>query len=243
MRKTSSLPNSIADSTSFPFGAIQDKATGVTGTPVIEATYSDFIQNLWHFVALAGITPNGLQDNVTNGFQLAKALQVILEPVGSVRDWASSASFPLGYVARDGRSLSKTTYPDLFAVIGYTYGGSGDNFNIPNSIDKFIVGAGNLYSVGATGGEATHILSSNEIPSHAHKMVANDQSSAHSASDYPTQYLQKNSDNRAGNNDYNLQVGTTAPTLTPTETVGGGGAHNNLPPYQAMTPIIKIQYV
>src|ERR1035437_7054945 len=164
MRKTSSLPNSIADSIAFPFGAIQDKATGVTGTPVIEATYSDFIQNLWHFVALAGITPNGLQDNVTNGFQLSKALQVVLEPVGTYRDWPVSASFPPGFIARDGRSLSKTTYPDLWALIGYTYGGSGDNFNIPNSVDKSIIGAGNLYTVGTSGGEATHSLSIAEMP-------------------------------------------------------------------------------
>lgn len=243
MRKTSSLPNSIADSTAFPFGAIKDKTTGSSGTPVIEATYSDFIQNLWHFVAAAGITPNGLQDNVTNGFQLSRALQVVLEPVGKYMEWPSSSSFPPGYVIRDGRSLSKTTYPDLFNLIGYNYGGSGDNFNIPNSIDLSIVGAGNLYSVGSTGGEATHTLSASELPVHSHKMVANNHDSNHSAPDNPNEYLQYDSNGRAGNNDYNLQVGSIAPTLTPTSSIGSGLAHNNMSPFLAATPLIKIQYV
>jgi microcystin-dependent protein len=38
----------------------------------------------------------------------------------------------------------------------------------PDLRDRFIVGAGSSYSVGATGGEATHTLSIAEIPSHTH---------------------------------------------------------------------------
>ena len=42
----------------------------------------------------------------------------------------------------NGATLSKTTYPELFAVIGYTYGGSGDNFELPNLRGKFVTGVG-----------------------------------------------------------------------------------------------------
>ena len=35
--------------------------------------------------------------------------------------------------------------------------------------DRFLVGAGNSYSVGATGGEATHTLTTSEMPSHSHE--------------------------------------------------------------------------
>lgn len=35
-------------------------------------------------------------------------------------------------------------------------------------MDRFIVGAGSTYKVGDTGGEATHSLSINEMPSHNH---------------------------------------------------------------------------
>ena len=34
--------------------------------------------------------------------------------------------------------------------------------------NRFLVGAGNSYSVGATGGEATHTLTTSEMPSHSH---------------------------------------------------------------------------
>ena len=43
-----------------------------------------------------------------------------------------------GWLLCDGSSYSTTDYPDLFAVIQYTYGGSGDNFNVPNYQGMFL---------------------------------------------------------------------------------------------------------
>ena len=52
-------------------------------------------------------------------------------PVGSYISYSTLNTVPDGFMVCDGRSLTKTDYPELFAVIGYTYGGSGENFNIP----------------------------------------------------------------------------------------------------------------
>lgn len=52
-------------------------------------------------------------------------------PIGAYLQWSSEAKTPDGFLLCDGRSLNKTEYSELFDVIGYTYGGSGDNFNIP----------------------------------------------------------------------------------------------------------------
>ena len=52
-------------------------------------------------------------------------------PVGSYVNYSSLNTVPDGFMVCDGRSLKKSEYPELFAVIGYTYGGSGENFNIP----------------------------------------------------------------------------------------------------------------
>ena len=49
----------------------------------------------------------------------------------------------------DGRAVSRTEYPDLFAAIGTKYG-SGDGsktFNLPNLVDKFIEGS-NVAQIG-----------------------------------------------------------------------------------------------
>lgn len=43
-----------------------------------------------------------------------------------------------GWLLCDGTSYSTTDYPDLFAVIGYTFGGSNSQFNVPNCSGKFL---------------------------------------------------------------------------------------------------------
>ena len=40
-------------------------------------------------------------------------------------------------VIANGQSLSTTTYADLFEVTGYTYGGGGASFNVPNLLGDF----------------------------------------------------------------------------------------------------------
>lgn len=56
-------------------------------------------------------------------------------PVGTVV-YFSAASAPDGYLVCNGGSYSSTTYADLYAVIGTTFGGNSTNFKVPNLIDK-----------------------------------------------------------------------------------------------------------
>ena len=55
-------------------------------------------------------------------------------PIGSSMAWNDSA-VPVGYLKNDGSAVSRTTYSDLFALIGTTYGvGDGSTtFNLPKS--------------------------------------------------------------------------------------------------------------
>ena len=60
-------------------------------------------------------------------------------PVGCMMDWPTTSSYPTGWLRCDGSAVSRTSYADLFALIGTTYG-TGDNsttFNLPNMIDAF----------------------------------------------------------------------------------------------------------
>jgi microcystin-dependent protein len=64
---------------------------------------------------------------------LTTSASLIGVPVGSLQLFAMT-SVPTGWVRADGQALSRTTYADLFASIGTTYG-SGDGsttFNVPN---------------------------------------------------------------------------------------------------------------
>lgn len=61
-------------------------------------------------------------------------------PVGSVFYFAASTA-PTGYLTCDGSSLSRTTYADLFAVVGTTFGSVDANtFNLPDLRGEFIRG-------------------------------------------------------------------------------------------------------
>lgn len=61
-------------------------------------------------------------------------------PLGTVLSFAGQTA-PRGFLLCDGASYPTADYPDLYAVIGNTYGGDTENFNVPNLVDKFIQGS------------------------------------------------------------------------------------------------------
>lgn len=83
-------------------------------------------------------------------------------PIGAYLSYPSQKTIPAGFLIADGRSLKKAEYTELFDVIGYTYGGSGQNFNLPNFADgKFMRGiGGNAAALGQ--------VQQDEIKSHTH---------------------------------------------------------------------------
>lgn len=54
-------------------------------------------------------------------------------PLGTIMEWFSE-SYPTGFMPINGQAISRTTYKDLFAIIGTKYGqGDGKTtFNLPN---------------------------------------------------------------------------------------------------------------
>ena len=59
-------------------------------------------------------------------------------PIGSIirLDFAPPATS--GWLECDGSTLAAADYPELFDVIGYTYGGSGADFDLPTIADNII---------------------------------------------------------------------------------------------------------
>lgn len=91
-----------------------------------------------------------------------------------------------------------------------------------------MLGADSTYSAGSTGGEVTHKLTSNEIPSHYHNAYL---LGLGGSVDAPAFYAVLNQSaytyNYANTTPNTLDAATTAKT-------GGGAAHNNMPPYLAV---------
>ena len=69
-------------------------------------------------------------------------LELYLEraiPVGSLIMFGGLGNaIPTDFLLCDGSSLSTTTYARLFAVVGYTYGGSGGSFNLPSLVSSYV---------------------------------------------------------------------------------------------------------
>jgi microcystin-dependent protein len=100
-------------------------------------------------------------------------------PIGTIIAWAgpTGSTGPNGpYLLCDGSSVSTTSYPDLFTAIGYTYGGAGASFNLPNVKGRTLVGYDasdpSFNPVGATGGSSTVTLTANNLPAHSHPNTA-----------------------------------------------------------------------
>ncbi|MBQ3011344.1 MAG: hypothetical protein IJD81_09155 [Oscillospiraceae bacterium] len=84
--------------------------------------------------------------------------------------------------------------------------------------DRVIVGAGGSYAADSTGGEAEHTLTIAEMPSHQHRAAI-----THADGEYTNEGIHATLG--AATNGYRFRQYTNA--------IGGGQAHNNMPPYVA----------
>lgn len=154
----------------------------------------------------------------TQAAATATAVAVNAVPVGTVVAFAGTVP-PNGWLVCNGSPISQATYPALYGLVGG---------NLPDLRSRYIAGAGqgpglSTYAFKQTGGEETHTLSWNEMPAHAHSSGVG-----------------------GGNNSGSPGTGnaTGYPTLSGawianTTVAGGNAAHNNLPPFYALTYIIK----
>ena len=97
-------------------------------------------------------------------------------PIGMMLPYAGDPSgLGANYLPCDGAAVSRTTYSDLFALIGVTYGaGDGSTtFNVPN-LDGLSVEGSGAQAVGATRGAADHELVEANIPEHSLNLFVND---------------------------------------------------------------------
>lgn len=95
----------------------------------------------------------------------------------------------------------------------------------PDLRDRFIVGAGSGYAVGATGGVNSVTLTTNQMPSHNHTLLASSATDGGAGSGWR---WESNNSNRPS---------TVNGTNIGNE--GGGQAHENRPPYYALAFIMK----
>lgn len=157
---------------------------------------------------------------------------------------------PEGYLLEDGSAVSRTTYANLFSVIGTTFGaGDGSTtFNLPNSLGKAGVNQSSteseFASLGQSGGAKTVALTESQLPAHDHDFAG--QTIYWGAAGVGNIYFREN----GGDNDraYAQGAASTCSCMYTWQTMdgaidtynaGSGAAHNNLQPYIVALRVIK----
>lgn len=113
--------------------------------------------------------PQTRDTKASDGNDYYATQQVPSVPAGVISMWAAAVA-PNGWLICDGSPVSRTTYAELFSVVGTTWG-SGDGsttFNIPDLRNKTIRAVGSSYSLASTGGADSVVLTANNLPVHTH---------------------------------------------------------------------------
>lgn len=205
-------------------GAIENLT--INGKPVESGTITigiDDISGLSNAIANAGgvKTVAGVSPDSAGNVALTAASVGALASGGTAADssklggktWAERLLdiYPIGSIYM---SVNSTSPASLF-------GGTWEQLQ-----DRFLLAAGSTYSAGSTGGEATHTLTENEMPTHEHKgiTIAGNKLTCWSDSGSGGVFDMSSLFNGSGNNINDFLA----------EPVGGGAAHNNMPPYLAV---------
>lgn len=158
--------------------------------------------------------------------------QGVCRVIGEIIAFAGNTSPDARWLPCDGASLLRADYPDLFTVIGTTYGApDSTHFNLPDLRNNVAVGAGDLYSPGDQGGEAEHTLTIGESPSHTHTDTGHTHVEGNAIASVAQAPVVPIPSAIPG-------VGATGIGNASLTSTGGGGAHNNLQPYLAIMYLI-----
>lgn len=128
--------------------------------------------------------------------------------IGEMRAFAT-ADAPEGWLRCDGATYANVDYPLLAAAIHPGYVVDADNFRVPDGDQRAFVDG---FYPGTQGGEATHVLTEEEMPAHTHSYNEPSGEFIALTGEEPVVLLIN-------------PFGTTGST-------GGGEAHNNMQPYE-----------
>lgn len=168
-----------------------------------------------------------VQDNFDALATAINAIAASPDLPGIIKAYGGAAA-PAGYLLCDGAAVSRTTYSDLFNVLGTTYGaGNGTTtFNLPDLRGRMPVGVDGAAArltandaLGQASGAEKHTLAETELPNHVVQNTG-------------VQLPQIRTGALNAGTDKFLSIDGVDDTHTNT-------AYNQMPPYQIVNYIIK----
>lgn len=187
----------------------------------------------WNWTPFGSVTPEDAANAMVPMFDKFSFNQRGCHMVAEVILWAGANDPPENFLLCDGTHYSDADYPDLWAAIGTTYGGTGaSDFAVPDLRGSVPIGASAGHAVGSSGGAETVTLSVAEIPAHNHTTVPHSHSevtAVPSVAELPVVPVPAAVPG----------VGITGLSGVTVDNTGGGGAHNNMQPFVTMRYYIQ----
>lgn len=164
-----------------------------------------------------------------------------------------SAVVPESWRACDGSALSKTEYPELYSVLGSTFGAeTATEFYLPDLRGRTVIGTSDSHALASTGGAETTTLTVSQLPSHTHTVsgsVASNGAHTHTYHYYSSSAPSKSTTIQStANNSYLTRsegidnAGEHTHTLTlEAGNTGSGASIPNMQPYNTLNYIIKVK--
>ncbi len=153
--------------------------------------------------------------------------------VGEIRMFAGNFA-PAGWMFCEGQLLAISENETLFQLIGTTYGGDGQStFALPDLRGRLPVHQGNGFILAETGGSEEITLTTNQIASHGHTVVA---SSSGASSASPANAVPATAQGDLYSTGFTgLNFASQAVSA-----VGGSQPHTNFMPYLCVDFIISL---
>lgn len=148
--------------------------------------------------------------------------QVWPAPTGVIQAFGGSAA-PVGYLLCDGTSYLRATYPNLFAVIGTTFGSADDtHFNVPNAEGIFLRGAGSQTISGVSHSATLGATVGDTLQGHYHSNSISDPGHDHiqGSPQDSLSWTGQDTANRGTSHDSGSVTGNSNNPLTTTSTTG-----------------------
>jgi microcystin-dependent protein len=141
-----------------------------------------------------------------------------------------------GWALCNGQLLPINQNQPLFALLGTMYGGNGQTtFALPDLRGKVPIHVGAGFTQGQVGGQESHTITQQEMPTHVHMLQA---TKAEGAAVIPT-----NAHVLATSNGYEqYRAPTSLTTMVPgtVTNVGGSQAHQNMQPFTVINFMIAL---
>jgi hypothetical protein len=123
--------------------ALTNETTSIATTLYVKNKVTNILNNYYNETQIDELLTD-LNTNLSNDIddvdaKATEALERSGLPVGSVAYFAGNA-IPSGWLNCNGAQISTTGYPNLFQAIGYTYGGQGNFFRLPDLRGEFLRG-------------------------------------------------------------------------------------------------------